>query len=57
MPPTGGATRVIVRPARKSPIAWTVSRSGPFTSFAVGTPDAAIGEPGHGGENAGAHAQ
>ena len=30
MPPTGGVTSVIVRPARSSPVAWTVTLSGPL---------------------------
>src|SRR4051794_9073809 len=37
MPPTGGATSVIVRPARRSPVAWTDRRSGPLASLMVGT--------------------
>ena len=36
MPPTDGATSVMVRPARSSPVAWTVSFSAPFMTRAVG---------------------
>ena len=38
MPPTGGATRVTVRPARSSPIAWTVSLSGPLITTSRSAP-------------------
>src|SRR4029079_17902061 len=37
VPPAGGAMRLTVRPARSSPVAYTVSLSGPLTTFAVGT--------------------
>ena len=37
IPPTGGVTSVMVRPARSSPFACTVTFSGPFVTNAVGT--------------------
>ena len=37
LPPAGGAIRLMVRPARSSPLAKTVSFSGPRTTLAVGT--------------------
>ena len=36
-PPTGGVVSVTVRPARSSPLACTVTLSGPFVTSAVGT--------------------
>jgi hypothetical protein len=38
-PPTGGVTSVRVRPARRSPVACTVSFSGLFVRWVVGTVD------------------
>src|SRR6187551_3476091 len=37
VPPAGGAMRLTVRPARSSPVAYTVSFNGPLITLAVGT--------------------
>ena len=54
--PTGGVTSVIVRPARSSPVAWTVRFNGSLLTRAVGTAEPRSGRRGHGDGDGGARA-
>ena len=48
IPPTGGATSDIVRPARRSPVAWTVRRERTLRQPGGRHRDAAVGQARHG---------